>query len=53
MIRYGSVKRPTMFLVSTEIKTASDVARLKHFAKLMEEHNVHGLMIVVLLREMA
>ena len=42
-----------MYLASMDIKTAFDVARPKHFARIMEDHNVHGWIIAALLREMA
>ena len=52
MIEHGSVIRPTMYLASMDIKTAFDVARPKHIARIMEEHNVRGWVIAALLREM-
>ena len=53
MTRHGSVKRPTVFLASLDIKTAFDVARPKHIARIIEDHNVHGWITASLLREMA
>ena len=52
MMRPGSVVRPTMYLASMDIKTAFDVARPKHTAKIMDDHDVHGWIIAALLREM-
>ena len=36
MLRHGCVVRPTMYLASMDIKTACDVARPRHVAKIME-----------------
>ena len=40
-------------LASMDIKTAFDVARPKHIAKNMDDHDVHGWIIAALLREIA
>ena len=53
MLRHGSVVRPTMYLASMEIKTATDEARPRHVAKIVEDHNTHGWLISALLREMS
>ena len=58
MMRHSNVKRPTMYLANMDIKTAFDVARPKHIAKIMQDHDVHGWIfhgwiIAALLREMA
>ena len=53
MLRHGSVVRPTMYLASMDIKTAFDVARPRHVAKIMESHDTHGWLIAALLREMS
>ena len=42
-----------MYLASMDIKTAFDVARPKHIARIMEDHNVRGWIIAALSREMA
>ena len=52
-MRHGSVIRRTMYLESMDIKTAFDVARPEHIAKIMDDHDVHGWIIAALLREMA
>ena len=53
MTRHGSVIRPTMYLASMDTKTAFDVARPKHIAKIMGDHDVHGWIAAASLREMA
>ena len=53
MMRHGSVMRPTMYLASTDIKTAFDVARPKHRATIMDDHDAHGWITPALLCEMA
>ena len=53
MIEHGSVFRPTMYVANMDIKTASDDARPRHIAKILEDHNTHGWIISALLREMA
>ena len=53
MSKHGSVIRPTMFLVNMDIKTAFDVVRPKHIARITEDHNVHGWIVAALCREMA
>ena len=52
MLKHGSVIRPTMYLANMDIKTVFDVARPKHIARIMEDHNAHGWIIATLLREM-
>ena len=52
-IRHGSVVRPTMYLASMDIKTAFDEARPRHVPEIMENHDTHGWLIAVLLREMS
>ena len=42
-----------MYLASMVIKTAFDVARPKHIAKIMGDQDVHGWITAALLREMA
>ena len=39
---HGREKRPTMYLAGMDIKTAFDVARPKHTAKIMGDQAVHG-----------
>ena len=51
MIWHGSPKRPTIYLTSMDIKTASDVARPRH--KLMEDQVVHRWITAAFLREKA
>ena len=34
--------RPTLYLASMDIKTAFEVARLKHIARIVWDHDVHG-----------
>ena len=53
IMKHSSVKRPTMYLASMDIKTAFDVAKPKHIANIMEHHDVHGRIIAAILREMA
>ena len=53
MMRHRSVIRPTMYLASMDIKMAFDVARPKHIARIVEDHDVHGWIIAAFLREMA
>ena len=50
---HGSVIRPTMYLASMDTNTAFDVARPKHIAKIMGDHDVHGWIVAASLREMA
>ena len=50
---HDTEKRPTMYVASMDIKTAFDVARPKHTAKIMVDQDVHGRIIAALLREMA
>ena len=52
-MRHGSAIRPTMHLASMDIKTAFDVARTKHIARTMEDHDVHGWIVAGLFREIA
>ena len=52
-MRHGSVIRPTMYLASMDTETAFDVARPKHIAKIMGDHDVHGWIVAASLREMA
>ena len=49
---HGSVKGPTMYLASMEIKTVFEVARPKHFLKIVVDQEVHGWVTAALLREM-
>ena len=42
-----------MYVASMDIKTAFDVARPKHIAKIMGDQNVHGWIVAALLREKA
>ena len=51
MMRHGSVIRPTMCWANMDIKTAFDVPRPKHIARIMEDHNVIGLIIAVLFEQ--
>ena len=51
--KHGSEICSTINLASMDIKTASDVARPKHIAQIMEDHNIHGWIIAAFLREMA
>ena len=53
MMKRGSVIRPTVCLASMDIQTAFDVARPKHIAKIMEDHDVHGWIVAAFLRDMA
>ena len=53
MMWHGSVMRPTLYLASMDIKTAFNVARPKHIAKIMKIHDVHEWIIAALLLEMA
>ena len=50
---HGSEKKPTVYLASMDIKTAFDVARPKHVARIMGGQDVHGWMTAALCREMA
>ena len=52
-MRHGSVIRPTMYLASMDTNTAFDVARPKHIAKIMGDHDVHVWIVAASLREMA
>ena len=42
VMKHGTVVRPTMFLVSLDIKTAFDEAKPKHVARILDDHNAHG-----------
>ena len=42
VMKHGTVVRPTMFLVSLDIKTAFDEAKPKHVARILDDHNTHG-----------
>ena len=42
---------PAMYLTSMDIKTAFDVARPMHTAKITGDHNVHGWITAAILRE--
>ena len=50
---HGSLKRPTMYEDSMDIKAAFDVARPEHTAKHTGDQNVHGWIAAASLREMA
>ena len=39
--RQGSARRPTMFVARMDIKTAFDVARPKHIAKVLGAQDIH------------
>ena len=48
---HGIERRPAMYLTSMDIKTAFDVARPMHTAKITGDHNVHGWITAAILRE--
>ena len=48
-MRHGSERRPPMYLTSMDIKTAFDVARPKHCATNVDDHDVHRWIIVAFL----
>ena len=52
-MEHGSKKRPTMYMSSIDIKTASDVARPQHVANITGDQQVHGWITAPWLREMA
>ena len=41
-MKHGTVVRPTMYMASLDIKTASDEAKPKYVAKFLDNHNTHG-----------
>ena len=45
--------RPTMYLASSDIKTAFDEAKPKLVAQILDSHETHGWFITALLREMS
>ena len=49
----SSVVCSTMYLACMDIKTAFDESRPRHVAKIMENHETHGCLIVAFLREMS
>ena len=50
---HGSACRPTMYVASMDdYKTAFDVAKPRHIAKLMKSQDVHGWIVALLLRAM-
>ena len=49
---HGSEKKPAMYIVSMDIKTAVDVARSKRTAQIMGDQDVHGWITAALLHEM-
>ena len=52
-MRHGTVVRPTMYMASLDIKTAFDGGKAEaRKAKIMDNHNTHGWIVAVLLREM-
>ena len=49
---HGSERRPTIYVVSMDVKTGFDVARPKHIAEIMGGQNVQGWITAASLREM-
>ena len=50
---HDNEKKPTMYLANMDIKTAFDMARPKHIAKLVVDQDFHGWLTAALFREMA